>query len=83
MGLPCVSTDCETGPSDIITDGENGFLVPVNDASAIADRIIKIIEMSPKERSIMGAKAHQTIEDKFLSSKILKKWEELFEGLIK
>ena len=26
-GIPCVSYDCETGPRDIIVDGENGFLV--------------------------------------------------------
>ena len=31
FGLPCVSTDCPSGPSDIINDGENGFLFPVND----------------------------------------------------
>ena len=27
MGLPCISTDCDTGPEDLITDGENGFLI--------------------------------------------------------
>ena len=30
-GLPCIATDCEFGPSDIIEVGENGLLVPVGD----------------------------------------------------
>ncbi|MBE7046064.1 MAG: glycosyltransferase family 4 protein [Ruminococcaceae bacterium] len=83
MGLPCVSTDCETGPSDIITDGDDGFLVPVKGVDALAERILQIIEMSPEERKTMGEKAHNAIKDKFLSSKILNQWEELFEGLLK
>ncbi len=83
MGLPCVSTDCETGPSDIITDGENGFLVPIKDADTLSDRIIRIIEMSPDKRRMMGENAHNTIKEKFLSSKILSQWEDLFEGLLK
>lgn len=81
-GLPCVSTDCETGPSDIINDGENGFLVPVDDVDALSEKIIRVIEMSPEERQIMGMNAHNTIKEKFLSSKILRQWEELFEGLL-
>lgn len=30
-GIPCVSTDCQTGPSDIIKNGTNGFLYPIDD----------------------------------------------------
>jgi glycosyltransferase involved in cell wall biosynthesis len=30
-GLPCVSFDCIAGPSDIITNGENGYLIPILD----------------------------------------------------
>lgn len=32
-GLPLISTDCPTGPADLITE-ENGLLVPVNDTMA-------------------------------------------------
>ena len=28
-GLPCISFNCETGPSDIINNGENGYLIEI------------------------------------------------------
>jgi glycosyltransferase involved in cell wall biosynthesis len=43
-GAPCISTDCPTGPNEIITDNVNGFLVSVGDYMSIADRILKIID---------------------------------------
>ncbi|RYZ55235.1 MAG: glycosyltransferase [Sphingobacteriales bacterium] len=42
-GAPCVATNCPTGPDEIIKDGENGFLVPVGDAAAMADRMLRIL----------------------------------------
>ena len=35
-GLPCVCTDCDFGPAELIRDGESGLLVPVDDVAAIA-----------------------------------------------
>lgn len=43
-GCACVSTDCDFGPSELIRDGENGFLVPVHDVDAIAERLCVLLE---------------------------------------
>jgi len=43
-GLPVVSTDCPTGPREILEDGRWGRLVPVNDAEALASAIIKTLD---------------------------------------
>lgn len=44
IGLPCVSTDCPNGPSELIKNGVNGLLVPVADVDSLANAILKLIE---------------------------------------
>ncbi len=57
-GLPLVSTDCPAGgPRDIITDGVNGFLVPNEDVTALADAIIRAIGLDADTRKSMGGAA--------------------------
>ncbi|NDR77683.1 glycosyltransferase [Fructilactobacillus sanfranciscensis] len=42
-GIPCVSSDCPTGPNDLISSGENGFLYPVNDYKKLNEELTLII----------------------------------------
>lgn len=83
VGLPCISTDCPTGPYDLITDGENGYLVPVEDEKALAEKMEKIITMSAEERKALGKNARSSIRENYTSEIICKKWEQLFETLSK
>lgn len=60
-GLPCVSFDCETGPRDLINDGENGFLVPVGDIDLLTLRIMEL--MNDEElRNRLGKKAMESTD---------------------
>ena len=43
-GAAAVSTDCRAGPSELITHGENGLLVPVGDPGALAESILNLLE---------------------------------------
>lgn len=43
FGLPSVAYDCSAGPSDLIQDGSNGFLVPVFDDDGFANRLQSLI----------------------------------------
>lgn len=38
-GLACISFDCPTGPSEIIIDGVNGFLVELNDTNRYEEKL--------------------------------------------
>lgn len=42
-GIPCVSSDCPTGPNDLIIPGENGFLYPVHDYKKLNEELSLLI----------------------------------------
>jgi glycosyltransferase involved in cell wall biosynthesis len=43
VGTPVVSTDCESGPAEILDNGRYGTLVPVGDNQALAEAILNIL----------------------------------------
>lgn len=59
-GLPCISTDCPTGPADFIVDGINGYLVDIDDTNALAQRISMLMN-DPARRDVIGFEAKRTI----------------------
>ena len=82
-GLVCISTDCETGPSDLITDGEDGFLIPVGDSEKLAECIVRVAGMSQEKRTGIGNSAKKHMRDEFSSEMIGRKWESLLKDLIR
>lgn len=53
FGTPIVSTDCKTGPSEILCEGRYGTLVPVGDVRAIADGIEHALTL-PRQHEAMA-----------------------------
>ncbi len=43
-GLPVVAYDCVAGPSDMIADGENGYLVPLFDKAEFRNKLTELME---------------------------------------
>ncbi|WP_026879404.1 glycosyltransferase [Ignatzschineria larvae DSM 13226] len=43
-GIPALSSDCPTGPADIIQQGQNGWLYPVNEEDRIAKYVQAILD---------------------------------------
>lgn len=80
-GIPPVSTR-SGGPDGIITDGEDGFLVPRDDADALAERIRRL-RGNPALNLDMGRKARATIENRYAEEvagkPFLETWDRLLE----
>lgn len=79
-GLPMVSYDCPKGPAEIISDGENGYLVPHGNTEALAARICDVIGDDGLRRRF-GAKSKETAA-KFSIDSIMAQWKKLFESLV-
>ena len=57
-GTPVVSTDCRSGPSEILEDGKWGHLVPVGDWRSMAEAIIETLDNPvPSDQLISRASA--------------------------
>ncbi len=48
MGTPVISTDCESGPQEILDCGKYGYLVPVGNQQAMANAILQVLSNQPK-----------------------------------
>ena len=63
VGLPCISTDCKTGPKELL--GTNrGILVPVNNQKAMMSAIRNVME-SPRAATDMGRRAKAYMRDQY------------------
>jgi glycosyltransferase involved in cell wall biosynthesis len=79
-GLPLVSFNCPSGPSEIIEDGKNGFLInKVGDVQQLANKINLLIENS-ELRSNMGKNAKKNVQ-LFSIQNISDKWIDLFHNI--
>ncbi|MFF6781744.1 glycosyltransferase [Streptomyces sp. NPDC012510] len=78
-GVPVVSTDCPLGPAEIITDGTDGRLVPVDDPHALADAILDLTA-DPDLRRAMGRAALASAH-RYDPAPIVTEYERLFTDL--
>ena len=60
MGLPCISSACQTGPSDLIQDGENGYLFETSNLDALVTKLKMLID-DPQKGKLLGQKARVDI----------------------
>ncbi|GHT76248.1 glycosyl transferase [Bacteroidia bacterium] len=80
-GLPCVAFDCPHGPSEIITNGIDGFLVENGNLTQLAEKI-KTLIADTELRKEMGQNAKKNIL-RFAPEAIMKQWDMLFNEVMK
>ena len=78
-GVPVVSTDCPSGPREILCDGKYGALVPVGDAEALAQAMLASLQ-STHDPAALKARARDfavdTIAGQYLDH-LLPGWREV------
>lgn len=75
--LPIVAFDIETGPSEIIDDNVNGYLIEKYDTEKMAEKINKLIE-NDDLRKQFSENTKENME-KFSKEDIVKKWIKIIE----
>ena len=78
-GLPCVSFNCKHGPSEIITEGVNGFLIKPNDIDEFADKLLMLI----KNKELRQSFSNNSQKDlyKFDIEYIINQWVEMLKSI--
>lgn len=73
--LPCIATD-EGGISDIVDEGETGFIVSKRNANILADKIEYLL-IHPEERMRMGKLGYKKFKNQFTVGKFEERLAEI------
>lgn len=78
-GIPIVSFDIMTGPSDIIRNGENGFLIEPENVDVMAEKMLRLtldeeLRKSFSDKSVLDMQ-------KFSVERVKEQWETLLKNL--
>ncbi len=79
-GLPVVASNCSAIP-ELIDEGKGGFLCPVGDVNAFAEKI-NLLADSPKLRREMGEYNRAKVEKMFTLDRMVREYQELFEEVL-
>ena len=79
-GLPVVATDCSSLP-ELIDEGKGGFLCPLGDVDAFAEKINFLAE-NPQLRREMGEYNRAKVEKMFTLERMVAQYQELFDEVL-
>ena len=80
VGLPCVSTDCPSGPREISRDGRDSLLVGLDDQVGLCDALVQLMS-DASVRQEMGLRARDSVVERYRLEAVLKVWDDLFKSV--
>jgi glycosyltransferase involved in cell wall biosynthesis len=80
-GLPVVAADCPSGPAEIIHCGEDGLLVPGENAAALAGAVAQLMA-DPAQRRRLGQNARAAVR-RFELSTVIQSWEQVIDDCLR
>ncbi|MFA7436669.1 glycosyltransferase family 4 protein [Castellaniella sp.] len=75
LGLPCVATDCPSGPADLTREGRDADLVPWDDEAAWARALDRLMRASPQARTVRGLAGADAVRARYGLDAILARWD--------
>lgn len=78
-GTPVVSTDCKSGPAEILEDNKHGLLVPVSDSESMAEKILFLLNEDDVRKEFIEKGYRRAME--FNAKNIVQKYSDTFEYL--
>ncbi len=81
MGVPVVATDVK-GSREVVVDGETGFLVPLGDPQALANRLARLLG-SPELRRTMGARGIEHVREQFDEAKVVERLVGIYRSALR
>lgn len=78
VGLPIIAT-AVSGIPDVLVEGENGYLIPPEDADAIETALRKLYSAPPETVDMMGATARRFAVDFFSTDTYMQGYADLFD----
>ncbi|HEX4878587.1 MAG TPA: glycosyltransferase [Limnobacter sp.] len=78
-GCPVVAFNVRYGPADIVVQGQNGYLVPFGDLSAMADAIVAVLQDESMHRALSDAA--RRLGERFSADAVAGEWRKLLAAL--
>lgn len=79
-GCACVASNCDSGPADLMSDGVNGRLVPVDDVLAFAEALSTLMR-DDTLRTTYGVAAQAAVQ-RFAPQVVLDAWDAVFAKVL-
>jgi len=80
FGLPCIGTNAWAVP-EMITDGETGFTVPIDDVDALADRLLRLLG-DPALARRMGESGRLRARQHFTWERVVERMMHIIEPMV-
>lgn len=77
IGLPCVVSDCPSGPREISCDGKDALLVPLDDHQGLVAALSTVMS-DENFRMNLGHQARESVFNRFSLAAVLDHWDALF-----
>ncbi|MFC7518359.1 glycosyltransferase family 4 protein [Herbaspirillum sp. GCM10030257] len=77
VGLPCVVTDCPSGPSEMTRQGKDALLVPMQDQKALISALEDIMR-DEELRCTLGNQARNSVLRRYSLKAVIEQWDRIF-----